>query len=412
MIAVVARESSDGYFFIIILMRKINHSKLSRAAILEKISQESIFAAYFNLSLHTIQYCIDSGELICSPIRDDKHPTCGFRYDNRGRLKMKDFSGAWWGDCFDAVATVLTVIYDRQFDVTNKKDFIDILRHITFTFKNIWYGSEVDPIISASITKAINIIKHTKQIIEVVVREWNSKDVEYWSQYDINLNMLNVNFIYPVEQYYINRKTNPHPKYFYNPLDVCYCYNLGVDRNGVNNIKLYFPKRNKGDTKFITNSNTLEGIYNLARDNYDFIIITKSTKDRLAINCQLLKLKAVISSLANLHIGVINIPHETYKLRQIEFKWLFSKLNENGCILSLMDNDDTGIAEADWLENVYNIPKVFIPRRYNSKDFADFVKNNKQKDIIRVITTTINHYNYGKKVQLFRKFKENDAIPF
>lgn len=392
-------------------MRKINNTKLSRAAILEKISQESIFAAYFNINVETIQYCLNSGELICSPIREDHHPTCGFKYDSRGRLKMKDFSGLWWGDCFDAVATVLTIIYDRQFDVSNKKDFIDILRHITFTFKNIWYGQEVDPIISASITKAINVIKHTKQIIEVVVREWNQHDINYWSQFGININMLNTNFIYPVEQYYINRKTNPQPKYFYDFKDVCYCYNLGVDRNGINNIKLYFPNREKGTTRFITNCNHLEGIYNLSRNNYDFIIITKSTKDRLAINCQILKLKANISSLMNLTIGIINIPHETYKLRQIEFKWLFSKLTENGCIFSLMDNDTTGINEADWLESIYDIPKIFIPTRYKSKDFADFVKNNKQKDIIYIIKTFIN-YATTKKIELYRKFKENDALPF
>ena len=36
------------------------------------------------------------------------------------------------------------------------------------------------------------------------------------------------------------------------------------------------------------------------------------------------------STLESKTIGVVNIPHETYKLRQIEYDWLRSKLNRNG----------------------------------------------------------------------------------
>lgn len=393
-------------------MRKINTTRLTKTDILSKISQESIFSAYFNIPIEIIKHCIDTGELICSPIREDKNPTCGFRYDNRGRLKFRDFSGVFWGDCFDAVATVLSVIYDKQFDVANKYDFIEILRHITFTFKDIYYGTEVDPYISMSIVKAINVIKRTKPIIEVVVREWNDADESYWNKFGITLKHLNINFIYPVDQYYINRKTNPMPKYNYDVKDPCYAYNLGVDSNGINNIKLYFPNREKGKTRFITNSNHLEGIYNLDHINYDIIIITKSTKDRLSILSQISKLKAINSSLSNLSIGLINIPHETYKLRQIEFKWLFSKLSENSCILSLMDNDTTGIEEANWLKAVYSINPVFIPKRYKAKDFADFVKSTTKTEINKVVNIFINYFNKTRRYELYRKLKENDSLPY
>lgn len=392
-------------------MRGIN-SKLTKDNILAKISQESIFSAYFNISIETIKHCIDSGELICSPIREDRNPTVGFKYDARGKLKMKDFSGVYWGDCFDAVALVLSTIYDRQFDVSNKRDFIDILKHITFTFKDIYYGSNVDPIISASINKALQVIKKTKPIIEVVVREWNNKDEEYWGQFGINLKLLNTNFIYPVDQYYVNRKINPHPKYFYTAKDPCYCYHLGVDRNGINNIKLYFPKRSKSTTKFITNCNHLEGIYNLSNDNYNFIIITKSTKDRLSIISQIIRYKAVISFIEQLNIGIINIPHETYRLRKIELDWLQSKLSENSCIVSLMDNDSTGINEAEWLKQVYNIPYVFIPKRYNAKDFADFVKTSTETDIQHIIKLFIKHFNNNRRHELYNKIKESSSLPF
>lgn len=392
-------------------MRNIKNVKLSRQSILEKISQERIFSTYFNIPIDIIQHCINTNELICSPIREDNNPTVGFRYDTRGRLKMRDFSGVWWGDCFDAVATILSTIYDRQYDVSNKRDFIDILRHVSITFKNMYYGNDIDPIISNSITNAISIIKHTKPIIEVVVRQWNKQDEDYWKQFGINLNLLNLNFIYPIEQYYINRKINPQPKYYYNSTDPCYCYNLGVDRNGINNIKLYFPYRDKGVTRFITNSNHLEGIYNLTRDDYDLIILTKSTKDRLAIISQILKIKAISGSLLTLNIGVINIPHETYKLRKIELDWLISKMKKNSCIFSIMDNDNTGINHSEWLYNNYNIYPLFIPKRYNSKDFAEFVHNttfNDVKHIVKLFSTYFKLNQHG----LSETFEKYSSLPY
>jgi len=68
--------------------RSINSGNITKKTILESISQISIFSVYFDLPINIIQHCIDTGELILSPIRIDRHPTVGFRYDNRGKLKM------------------------------------------------------------------------------------------------------------------------------------------------------------------------------------------------------------------------------------------------------------------------------------------------------------------------------------
>ena len=375
-------------------MRNINSTKLTKQTILEKISQVTIFSTYLNLSDTIVQHCIDTGELICSPIREDIHPTCGFKYDNKGRLKFKDFSGYFWGDCFDIVALVMSSIYNKQYNVKDKNDFIKILRHITFTFKDIFYGQEKDINLINSINYAVNNIKTQKPKIELVVRDWNNDDKTYWDNIGVPLNFLNINFIYPVEQYYINRNVNPEPKYYYNTNDPCYGYLLGQDRNGIYNIKLYFPKRDKGHTKFITNCNHLEGIYNLDKNNYDIIVITKSTKDRVSIGAALLKMSLLYRELINKQIGVINIPHETYKLRQNEYDWLYSKLNNNGHIISLMDNDVVGINESIWLKNNFNIIPFLIPFRYKSKDFSELVQNINFQEIKTLIIKVINYLDY------------------
>ena len=362
--------------------------KLTKNYILSKVDQITIFSVYFNLPIETIQYCIDTGEFIHSPIRLDVHPTCGFRYDNRGKLKFKDFAGYFWGDCFDAVAYVISNMNNyKNLDVNSKQGFFEVLKHITFTFKDIFYGNAKDPLISENIKETLSKIKKDKQVIELVIRDWNRQDEQYWKQFGVDLHSLNINFIYPIEQFYINRKSNPEPKYYYSENDPCYGYILGKDKQGIYNIKLYFPNRNKSTTRFITNCNHLEGIYQLERNDYDIIVLTKSTKDRVSIySC----LKSIHSLYGEVNIGLINIPHETYKLRDNEYKWLRSKLNEKGIIVSLMDNDRTGMLEAQYLRKEFNILPLIIPKEYQAKDFSELImKNNKQK-INNLIINTIN----------------------
>ena len=369
----------------------IKSTKLTKQYILSKVSQVTIFATYLNLSNSIIQQCIDNRTLIVSPLREDVHPTCGFMYDNRGKLKFKDFAGYFWGDCFDLVALVMSNIYKKEYDISKKEDFVKVLKHITFTFKDIFYGKEKDINLINEINNSIVELKNKKNIIELVIRSWNTNDKEYWNRIGVDLHTLNLNFVYPVDQYYINRKINPEPKYHYKDSDPCYAYFLGQDKHGVNNIKLYFPFRTKTTTRFITNCNHLEGIYNLDKNNYDIIVITKSTKDRLAIRCWW---EANQFLYGGVSIGLINIPHETYKLRQNEYDWLTSKLSATGRIISLMDNDRTGKIEAKYLKDNYRIIPILIPKLYKCKDFAELVQKTPNDEIISLVNLVIKEIDY------------------
>ena len=369
----------------------IKSTKLTKQYILSKVSQVTIFATYLNLSNSIIQQCIDNRTLIVSPLREDVHPTCGFMYDNRGKLKFKDFAGYFWGDCFDLVALVMSNIYKKEYDISKKEDFVKVLKHITFTFKDIFYGKEKDIALINEINNSIVELKNKKNIIELVIRSWNTNDKEYWNRIGVDLHTLNLNFVYPVDQYYINRKINPEPKYHYKDSDPCYAYFLGQDKHGINNIKLYFPFRTKTTTRFITNCNHLEGIYNLDKNNYDIIVITKSTKDRLAIRCWW---EANQFLYGGVSIGLINIPHETYKLRQNEYDWLTSKLSTTGRIISLMDNDRTGKIEAKYLKDNYRIIPILIPKLYKCKDFAELVQKTPNDEIISLVNLVIKEIDY------------------
>ena len=391
--------------------RNINTENVNKNYILSKISQVTIFATYFNISTETIQYCIDTGKFICSPIREDVHPTFGFRYDNRGRLKGKDFAGYFWGDCFDGAALIISRLENRKINIANKGDFVYVLKHIMRTHNDIFYGGQIDTNLSNAIKYSLDRVRRKKPNIELVVRDWNRYDEEYWSKFGVSLPYLNRHFVYPVEQYYIERAVNPEPKYFYDVKDACYAYLLGHRKGYLPSIKLYFPFRQHNGTRFITNSNHLEGIYNLYYNNYDFIIITKSTKDRLSLGCTWESLSMGYDK-HPLKIGFINIPHETYKLREIEYKWMISKLNYNGQLISLMDNDRPGMAEAQWLRKTYGIKPIIIPKELGAKDFAELRSKYDITQITNFIKQTINYINYDKNKMLVQYTKENTIEPF
>lgn len=363
------------------MIRNVNTSKLTKAYIESKISQELILSKYLDIPLDVIQNCIKHRQLIPSVFReDDTNCSMGIQYNKKGKLKVRDFGGfGFFDDVYGVVAYVLSVAYGRTLSTNNKQDFYFVLKHIAFTFSDIISNKEID-------TTNLNLIKHAAHkckrqvpIIEIVPRSWNSNDRKYWNHLGVTLNYLNTNFVIPVDQYYINRTINDEPKYHYTSNDPCYAYMLGQDKRGIWYIKLYFPfrHRERNELKFITNNNVLEGLMNLESDSYDYILITKSSKDRLSIGCHVNALNLFKENGDKYNIGIINLPSENYDLKQIEYDYLENKLNDTGIIVSLLDFDNTGRLGAKKLRDKYNIPYIFITRgeyglpNYKAKDFAD-----------------------------------------
>ena len=93
------------------------------------------------------------------------------------------------------------------------------------------------------------------------------------------------------------------------------------------------------------------------------------------------------------NIGIINIPHETYRLRGFEFDWLRNKLSPNGILVSLMDNDRTGMLEAAYLRREFNIFPIIIAKYLGVKDFAELREKYNINQISEYINKTI-HASY------------------
>lgn len=382
------------------MKRNVNTSKLTKAFIESRVSQEEIVSKYLDIPLSIVNDCVQHNHLIKSVFRDDDTDgSMGIAYNVKGRLKVRDFGGAGqFMDVYDVVAYVLSIVYERPINPNDKRDFYFILRHIYATFSKEIDNRVNHYEIDESIRNALIKSKTRKAIIEIVPRSWNSRDKAYWNKLGVNLDYLNTHFVIPVEQYYIDRSTNPTPRYAYATKDPCYAYMLGQNKQGIYLIKLYFPLRNRErERKFITNCNVLEGLPNLELSNYDYILITKSSKDRLSIGNHLSTHTFYRADRAKLSIGVVNLPSENYRLKANEYDWLKARLADDGMIISLLDFDRTGRDGASYLLSTYGIPYIFITRgefglyNYECKDFADLHDKYTKDEINDFIQETIKY---------------------
>lgn len=388
------------------MRRNPNTTNLTKDYIESKISQELIISKYLDIPMDIVKDCIEKNHLITSVFRDDDvNKSMGIQYNRKGRLKVRDFGGfGFFEDVYGVVAYVLSLICGRKIETNNKQDFYYILKHIAYTFSDIIDNKEVDENVTEMIKNAIAIGKQKRPIIEIVPRSWNQQDKNIWNRWGISLNYLNTHFVIPVEQYYINRGVNSDPKYYYKAKDPCYAYMLGQNLKGIHFIKLYFPLRDRNkELKFVTNCNVLEGLPNLELDNYDYILITKSSKDRLSIGNHLMSHPLYGGASTKLNIGIINLPSENYKLNDKEYEWLKNKLKPEGMIFSLLDFDTTGRVGAKYLLDTYNIPYLFITRgefglyNYGCKDFADLHDKYSIKEINTFIDETLTYINIKYK---------------
>lgn len=407
------------------MRRNPNTSHLTKDYIESKIDQITIMSKYLDIPINIIEECVNRNTLIQSVFRDDdKTGSMGFTFNKKGRLKVRDFGGfGFFGDIYDVVGYVLSLAYERQIDPNKKSDFYFILKHIAYTFRDIIDDKAVDERIDPMLQAAIKKGQGRKAIIEIVPRSWNKQDKEIWGKWGVNLNYLSTHFVVPVDQYYINRSSNSDPKYYYKTSDPCYAYMLGQNRRGIYLIKLYFPFRDRAtDLRFITNCNVLEGLPNLELDNYDYILITKSSKDRLSIGNHLAHHPLYGRASKQLTIGVVNLPSESYHLKQIEYDYLHNRLAEDGMIISLLDFDQTGRAGAKYLKETYDIPYIFITRgefglpNYECKDFTDLHDVYKLKEIDNFINETITYVELRYKNDITSVDKEEglsyDGLPF
>ena len=344
---------------------------LSKSYILNNISQETIFSKFMNISINDIYWCLENtSNLIKSPLRVDNNPTMGFIYVGN-KLRCKDFSGHFWGDCFDLVAFVC------NFE-TKQIDFIRILETIAKEFKIHKFKDSNE---QSSINTNLKILKQNKK--EIVKKEFtfkkrelNKYDALFWSKNSYTKSDLSRFKIYAIQTIFINNEIIYDYVVERNPKDICYLYDLDN-----NNVQFYFPNREKG--KFLTNFSGLLG-KSMIKSN-KILLITKSYKDICTFE------KLIEDTLP---ITVDAPTSENFLLTKDMYINLWCNYTD---FYSLMDFDFTGRALAFKMKRLYGIKPLFFTNGkrgtkydFKVKDLTDYVKKYGTDNAIKLINNVYN----------------------
>lgn len=352
------------------------YPKLTRDYILERITQEQIMEKYLGIP-------VTIGNLVISPLRNDRHPTCAFYYNKYGRLRFRDMSGHFWGDCFDVVAYRLGV------DSKDKRGFGFIMETIAKDFRIHKYEN-VDAVAKyEKITKAyFEKRKKATTQFKIKFREFDYNDEKYWKQFNINIPLLKYGHVYAADEIYVSKNNLPFISiYNYKYTDPAYCYYGGKNKEGIQRWKIYYPMRKaQGESGFHLNISFLEGAHMITPGR--FCIITKSLKDVLTFR--------------SIGLQAIAPPAESVLITPNQFLWL---KNQFDYIVSCMDFDLAGVSAANKMRKQYRIEPFFFTdgrfgtHDYKAKDVSDFVK-------LRGVGHYKNHIDniYSKYESLFRRY--------
>lgn len=347
------------------------YTTLTKKYILDRITQEEIMEKYLGISV-----VLDV--LICAPpiIRQDTNPTCSFYYNQHGRLRFRDFSGYFWGDCFDVVAKAIGV------DSSTPKGFQMILHTIAKDFRIHKYTDSKEVAKYNKITYDFFIKKKIKKkkIFKIIPRRYNYHDMAYWSKRNINETLLYAGKVYPAQEIYISSDGIDFSLlYTYSVKDPAYCYYGGRDKNGIEDWKIYYPLRDK--PRFHSNSSFVQGKHLITCGRVG--IITKSFKDVLCFR--------------SYGLQAIAPPAESVLISKDDYFFMKSNFD---FIVSCMDFDRAGCRMAQQLRKVYGITPIMLTTGlynsfdYGSKDFSDYRVKNGHEKTLELLTSVFNKYTF------------------
>ena len=303
--------------------------------ILNNYSQVELFSKYMGVVEGDILNCIHNNKRVINPMRMEETASLTFNY-YQGKLRMHDYGSILYrGDIFDLVGIIIN---ENSY---NRNGFINICKHII-------NDSDTSNI---GLTPTIKYAKKEKTLIEFTYRNFTDFDTRFWLVgIHMDLSLLAKENVYAVENATIyTHKNGMYTASYYNhsSKDPCYAYFFDVIEKE-NLIKLYFPLRDKTRTRFITNSKyNFEGINRLYKT--DYLVITKSYKDRLILRTYLPSNYCV----TNFTSEAIRLPEE----QGLAFKTTYKAIFIN------TDMDSQGICNAYWHYFKYKFIPIFIENK-------------------------------------------------
>ncbi|NCD06162.1 MAG: hypothetical protein EOL97_08590 [Spirochaetia bacterium] len=278
----------------------------------------------------------------------DSNPSLVIYYNHRFKKYMfKDFSTGVAG----SAVNYMMKVWNCTFSVACNRIMKDYRLHF----------EEYEHMIDEDVT-----IQGWK-VTEFKTRKWNKDDLNYWSQYKITQDLLELYNVKPLKFYKMSLLENKQVIEDFIVKDTCiYGYFYGNEEGNL--AKIYQPCRE--DRKFIKVTNYVQGLDQCNRN--DLCIIASSLKDILALKTIGIRADFVAPDSENtiLTKSVIN----TLKRRYID-------------VITIFDNDTPGINAMKKYKDLYKLRFCYLPYE---KDPAEILKNHSIDECQRKIVPKIN----------------------
>ena len=271
---------------------------------------------------------------------------------------MKDFSGAFSGDCFSVVMEKFQCSYYMALQII-ANDFGIIHRDdLKINLPKIEYSG-------------IKFEERKSAKIQIQTREFNQKELDWWFRYGITKETLLKFRVYPVDAVWLNDNL------FYQNLSNQFVFGyFGGISNGLELWRIYYPSH-RSKFKFISNwrSDKIQGAH-LLPESGNYLVITKSLKDCAAL--YEFGIPAIAPCSENLFVT---------ESQYLHLKERFSR------IYLLYDLDEPGINAAKKIKREFPDVKILLtPRELGYKDFSDLRKWLGYKKTLEIINEAKLYY--------------------
>jgi len=282
----------------------------------------------------------------CNPLRKDNNPSFVIYMNEAGNLRHKDFA--------DSSYSGSGVEYVQQ---KYGLSVGDAMRKIAKNFGLLDEDDTTYKEVTSSYTKPVMDQKRYT-FIQVKVRKWEKRDLDYWGQFGISVEELKAEAVYPLSELFINRRRDPFRQ---DELVYAYKYETGF--------KIYFPQREKGERwKSNIKTSIVENIKILQELDPAVVLITKSKKDRLV--------------LSRYFPYVMNVQNESRSCFTPEFVEMLRGRD----VWINYDSDEAGVKNCTNITSEFGYKYINVPKNYLPvKDFADLYKEHGEEEVINVL---------------------------
>lgn len=293
---------------------------------------------------------------------EDKTPSMVLYFsEEHGEYRFKDFSSGNFGEALNVVAHLYNLSYAESCDKI-KADYITYLKE-----GNV----HIEP---TKITNALSKAKTTWSVENVNYRVYNTRDVEFWSPFNIGKTLLDFYNVKPIATY--TMKETDFSGKVVKEFEVKALHLYGYHNSKGDLYKIYQPKSKR---KFIKVKDHIQGSDKVR--GHKTLIIASSLKDCMSIKSLGLTVDVIAPDSENSFLSKeqVNILKQKYKN-----------------IVTLLDSDQAGIKAMTHYKDVFDFPFIYIPLE---KDISDVIKYHGKQRALQELIPKLNNALESKLVK-------------